>query len=147
MKASDTPASLLELIVRHHAGQDGDDGDVQDRADHQRGDDADRHVALRVLGFLGVRGDGIEADVGEEDDGRPGQHAHRLAGGIALAEHRDAEEADAGPAVGREIARPVFRIDVEGADADDEQHGRHLDADHQGVEAGALLDALDQIRS
>ena len=41
--------------------------DVQHRADDQRGNDANRQVALRVLRFLGHGGDGVEADVGEED--------------------------------------------------------------------------------
>ena len=43
------------------------------------------HVALRVLRLLGVRGDGVEADVGEEDDRRAGEHAERLAAGVRLA--------------------------------------------------------------
>ena len=47
----------------------------------QRGDDPDRDVPLRVRGLLGVRGDRVEADVGEEDHRRPGQHAQRLAAG------------------------------------------------------------------
>src|SRR5262249_6352707 len=36
------------------------------RTDYERGKDADGHVALRPLGFLRMRGDGVEADVGEE---------------------------------------------------------------------------------
>src|SRR3712207_9307267 len=40
--------------------------------------------------------------------------------------------------------RPVVRVDVEGADDDHEDHDRHLDDDHPGVEAGALPDALDE---
>ena len=63
-----------------------DDRDVEDRADDQRGDDADRHVALRVLGLLGVGRDRVEADVGEEDDRRPGEHAERLPAGVGLPE-------------------------------------------------------------
>ena len=38
-------------------------------------DNADRHVALRVLGLLRRRADRIEPDVGEEDDRRAGHHA------------------------------------------------------------------------
>ena len=62
-----------------------DDRDVEDGADDERGDDADGHVALRVLGLLGVGGDRVEADVGEEDDRRAGQHAQRLAARAGLA--------------------------------------------------------------
>ena len=76
-KASETPASYVDLLVAHHAGQHGDDRDVKDGADDQRGDDADGHVALGLLRLLGVGGDRVEADVGEEDDGRPRQHADR----------------------------------------------------------------------
>ncbi len=53
-----------------HAGEDGGDADVEDGADGERDDDADGHVALRVLGFLRGGGDGVEADVGEEDQAR-----------------------------------------------------------------------------
>ena len=42
------------------------DADVQDGADHQRRDDADGHIALRIAALLAGRGDGVEADVGEE---------------------------------------------------------------------------------
>ncbi len=45
---------------------------VENRADDERADDADRHVALGILGFLGGRRNRVEADVGEENDsGRP----------------------------------------------------------------------------
>ena len=48
---------------------------VEDGADDQRPEDADRHVALGVLGLLRRGRDGIEADVGEEDDPGAAQHA------------------------------------------------------------------------
>ena len=41
--------------------------DVDQGGDEQRAEDADRQVALRVLGLLAGRRDGVEADVGEED--------------------------------------------------------------------------------
>ena len=68
----------------------------------ERDDDADRHVARRVLRLLGVGRDRVEADVGEEDDRRAGQHADRLARRAGLAEQRLAEEAHAGQAERRE---------------------------------------------
>ena len=49
-------------------------------AQHQRNHDPDGHVARWIAGLFGVRGDGIEADVSEENDGRAGQHADRFAG-------------------------------------------------------------------
>ena len=69
----------VDLVVGHHAGQHRRRPRCRGRADHQRRDDADRHVARRILRLLGVRGDRVEADVGEEDDRRAGQHAERLA--------------------------------------------------------------------
>ena len=40
-----------QFCVRHHAGEHGADDDVDDRADGQAAEDADRQVALRVLAF------------------------------------------------------------------------------------------------
>jgi len=48
---------------------------VQHRADQQATEDADGHVARRILGFLRGGGDGIESDVGEEHDARGAQYA------------------------------------------------------------------------
>ena len=45
-------ASTLRLSYAHHPGEHGDDGNVEDRADEQRGDDPDGHVPLRVLAPL-----------------------------------------------------------------------------------------------
>jgi hypothetical protein len=39
---------------------------------------------------------------------------------------------------------PVRGVHIERADADHEEHDRELDHDHRRVEAGALVDALDQ---
>ena len=49
--------------------------DVEQRADRERAQDADGHVALRVLGLLRGGRDRVEADVGEEDDGRAADDA------------------------------------------------------------------------
>ena len=67
---------------------------VDHGADRERAEDAEGHVALRVLRLLGRGRDGVEADVGEEHD----------RGALV----------DAAPAVGRE-GRPVGRVDVEDA--------------------------------
>ena len=114
---------FTSVAVRDHAGEDrGDDG-VDDRADDQRADDADRHVALRILRLLRRRRDGVEADVGEEDD--------RRAGG------------DAVEAVRRERV-PVRRLHVLEADEDEEAEHDELDGHHPEVEAGRLADAPHQ---
>jgi len=55
-----------ELGIRDHSCEDDGEQHVQHGADHQRADDADGHVLLRVLGLLRGGGDGVEADIGEE---------------------------------------------------------------------------------
>ena len=55
------------------AGESQRDANVEDGADDQRRDDADGDVALRVLAFFAGGGDGVEADVGEEDDAAAGE--------------------------------------------------------------------------
>ena len=59
----------------HQSGEADGDGNIEHGADDQRGDDADGQIALRVAALFGRGGDGIEADVGEEDDGAAGEHA------------------------------------------------------------------------
>ena len=102
-----------DLVERNHPGEHERGRDVEDRADGQRPDHADRHVLLRVAALLGGGRDGVEADVGEEDEGRAGP--------------------DPGPAVGREGV-PVGGLDVEGADDDEEDEDDELDGHHHGVE-------------
>ena len=60
-------AGSFELGVGHDAHQHGRGEDVEHGADQQRTDDADRHVARRVLRLGAGGGDRLEADVGEED--------------------------------------------------------------------------------
>ena len=60
----------LQLLVGHETGGHQADDHVDERADEQRAQDAARHVALRIARLLGGGRDGVEADVGEEDDAR-----------------------------------------------------------------------------
>src|SRR2546427_6800876 len=62
-----------QRIPADQSRQDHDDRNIKNGADDERGDDADRQIALRSLAFLSSRGYGIEADVGEEHDGAAGQ--------------------------------------------------------------------------
>ena len=89
----------------------------------QRGDDADGQIPARVLRLLRRRGHRVEPDVGEEDDRRSGHHA--------------------GKPVWHE-GMPVLRLDVSGADENEEGDRRELDRDHRGVEAGAFPNTDDQ---
>ena len=51
------------------------DEQVKDRADCQRSDQSDRHVALGIFCFLRCRRNGIETDIGKEDRGRRRRYA------------------------------------------------------------------------
>ena len=70
----------VDLRIGDHARHHGRHDDVQQGANPERDEDADRHVALRAAGLLGVGRDGIEADEGEEND-RRSQHDAREAVG------------------------------------------------------------------
>ena len=83
----------------------------------------DGHVAPGVFALLGAGRDGVEADVGEEDDGRAG--------------------ADPREAVGRERV-PVRGPHEPRAGEDEEGQDDELDADHDGVEPRRLLHAPDE---
>ncbi len=65
----------IELVVGHDAGQHETDRDIEHRAYDKRSENSDRHVALRIFGFLRRRRYGVEADIGEEDHGRAADHA------------------------------------------------------------------------
>jgi hypothetical protein len=65
-----------EARIGDGADRGGRDRHVDDHAEHHRSDDADREVAPWVLGFLGRRGDRVEAVKGEEDDGGGSHHTH-----------------------------------------------------------------------
>ena len=78
---------------------------------------------LGVLGLLRRGGDGIEADVREEDDGAAGEHA--------------------GPTVGRE-GPVVGRVDEARARDDEGQDGQDLQDDHDVVGPGRLPNATHE---
>ena len=61
----------VQLGVLDQPRQDDRNGHVQDCGDDQSADNPCRHILLRVLDFRGRRRNGVKAEVGEEDDGRP----------------------------------------------------------------------------
>ena len=105
------------------------DQQIEDRADGQRADQADGHVTLRILGFLGRRRNGVEPDIGEEDRGRGADDAHAR----ILPEQ----------AVGCE-GRQVGRLDDGQGDDDEDRQGDDLDRDQKRVDAGRLRRADHQ---
>jgi hypothetical protein len=113
----------VDPIDRNHARDDRRNDDVEDRAEDQRSDDADRHVALWVLRFLGGGRHAIEADVRKEHQAGPRHHT--------------------GPAE-RHERLPVRGIDVSSSRRDHvENHGR-LEHDDHGIRERALAHADDQ---
>ena len=101
---------------------DGDSA-VEEGAGDQGGEDAEGQIALGLFALFGGGGDGVEADVGEEDDGAAGEHA--------------------GPAVGHEGV-PVDGLDEAGGGEDEGEDGDDLDQYKDVVGAGRLADAADQ---
>ena len=63
--------AYVQRLVAHQSGQRQRDHDVQDGADHQRAQDADRHIALRILRLLRRRRYSVEADIRKEDRAAP----------------------------------------------------------------------------
>ena len=109
--------------VLHHAEQHNRNADVEHRTDDQRSDDAEGQVALRVARLLGRGGDGIEADVSEENDSASGD---------------DAAEA------GRRERLPVAGVHQRAADDQENQDRADLDRDHDVIGFGRFADAAHQ---
>src|SRR6202000_125158 len=91
----------------------------------------DRDVALRILGFLRGGGDGVEADIGEED------------GAGATDDPADPELAEFAGIL-RYERHIIGRMDIKDADGDHRQHDRHLDEDDDVVDQGGFGDAAHQ---
>ncbi len=62
----------IHIPPGHHAGKNAGHQNIQNGAHQQRGDDADRQVALRILSFLRGRRNRVESDVGKEYVSRAG---------------------------------------------------------------------------
>src|ERR1700693_2202184 len=79
-----------EGAPRNQSGQNDDHGDVKNRANYQRGDDADRQVALRIFAFFRGGRDGVKTDISEKYNRAPSE--------------------DPGPSIGRE-GMPIAGMD------------------------------------
>ena len=132
------------MLVRDHAGEHGHDADVQDRANDEGADDPDRNVPFRILRFLGLGRDGVESDIREKDNRRPGDHPHGFPAHL-FTRDLGSEERDATPPV-RGERFPVRGIDVKGPDENDEQHGPELNGHHDRIRRGAFFDPLHEDR-
>ena len=66
---------VADRLRANRADRAGGDQQVEDGAEQQRADQADRDVALRVHGFFRRGRDRVEADISEEDRRRRADHA------------------------------------------------------------------------
>ena len=128
----------VDFVVGNHAGQDAAHQNIENSADQQRGDYTRRHIPLRVLGFLGVRGNRIEANIGKENSGRSGKHARGLATDGTTGQKGNRKAA---VTVWCEIVCPVGRVDQEGAHTDYEEHDGNFKNHHRRIEPCAFSNA------
>ena len=68
-------SGTFRASIVHQAGQHARHQDVENGADHQRSQDADRHVALGILRLLRGRRNRVKSNVGEEDHARARDHS------------------------------------------------------------------------
>ncbi len=122
----------VELGVVHQTRERERHKHVQDGADDQRPQNADRHVPLRVLGLLRRGADRIEPDVGEENQPRTPEHP------------APAETPRRCPVLGGMNGFQLSGIHVLQSENDDQQYHRHLQDDDQVVDLGRFLDADDE---
>jgi hypothetical protein len=108
-----------ERPIGDHTGKDRRDDHVENRADDERRDDPDGHVALGILGLFRHGRDRVETDIGEEDNRRA--------------------RGDPVPAV-RHEGMPVPGVHEPRAHDDEKGEDDELDHHHDGVEPGALAD-------
>ena len=118
----------VERVERHHAVENRYDDNIENRADHEACDDADRQIACRIPRLFGGRRDGVESDVREEDEGGSAEHS--------------------GPTEGEEAARTGERarrkvivggIDVTETDRDEEEYDGNLNCDDDRVDGTRFL--------
>ena len=116
-----------QFLEGDDAGEDEGDENVEDSAEQKGTKNSKGHVALGIFGLLGGSGDGIEADVGEEDDSGTGE---------------DTAPAEFPKAAGvfRDKGDPVVGIDVGRAAENEEDDDGELDDDDDIVEAGGFTD-------
>ncbi len=112
--------------VFSHAGEDRCHQDIEQRTNNETGDDSDRHITLRISGFLGRSRDSIESDEGEKD--------------YRCAAHHAADPF-------REKRMPIGRVNHERAERYDKDDDCNLSDDNGSVRARALPNAIDQKHS
>lgn len=113
---------LIDLLVRLHKAEGDGKEAVNGSGDGHGPDEANGDVPGRVFGLLGHGGDGVEANIGEEEDGRGFE--------------------DSAGAVGGE-GGVIGGVGLGEASDDDEEEDDDVDDGGDEVEAGGALGAHD----
>jgi hypothetical protein len=127
----------VEPVVRHDPGDDEAHDYVEQRANDERPQYADRHVPLRVSCLLCRRGYGVKTDIRKEDHRRAAQHA-------APAELTGAEIGRYQCAIGVACRHPVGRIHEPDGSENEDHHDAHFYGDNDVVDLRGFLNARDQ---
>src|SRR5580704_9946365 len=67
-RVDDWSGVIEESLVRHEPRKYNHHADVEERTNHESGDDADGQIALGIFTFLCRCGDGIKSNVSKEND-------------------------------------------------------------------------------
>ena len=113
----------IQVRIVDGTGQREGHGDVEAHTDEDRKNDANRQVAFRFLTFFSRCGDGVEAHVREEDDGRTAQ-----------------DTLDAEGCEGFEVGHFYMRC----GDADEGDDGGQGDEDQGRIQFSTLFCPADQ---
>ena len=118
----------VERVERHYAVENRDDDNIENRANNEACNDADRQIARRIPRLLGRRRDGVESDVREEDEG-------------GAAEHTGPTEGEVAARTGERARRKVIvgGIDVTEPDRNEEEYDRNLNCDDDRVDRPRFL--------
>ena len=111
---------------------------VENGADYERTENADRHVAFGIPRFLGGGRDCIETDVGKKDDSGRAEDAKDSAVGVMNALGRDVSRRR-----GNE-RRMIGGIHESPSNADDEQHDAHFQDDDDAINEGRLFGSANE---
>ena len=114
---------LLQNVVRNDSSEDDRNDDVNECADDERSNDADRKIAARIAGLFRNRRHGIKTDVRKEHDRCAGLYAR--------------------PAVRHEWAE-VRCPDIIPSDDDEERQYDEFQQHHRCIYRGAFSYANDQ---
>ena len=131
-------AGGAKIFDRRDAAQHVREEHIKNRAEDQRTENADRHVAFRIARFLRRGRDGIESDVGEKHNAGRAENAENTAVMVGDSLRGDVR--------GRRWneRRVVRRIDKLPADADEKQYDSYFQNDDEPVDECRFFRAANQ---